>query len=281
MTPFELAVVGLLRDGSTPLYSMYWSVALAFAGRVSMASFLVLIDELLSDSSVELWQSVDEAGRGQRLSSVPERLEVFYSKVERDRSYDPFDLLLQLGPNAPAGEDPDWELRVDGDSGRFVIEGPRGAVPDDVGFALRFLDGRASELRRVEDGETVRVEGEIVRRKVPALALVEEAGRDPSADLGDPFYWLERWYASHCDGEWEHKNGVTITTLDNPGWRLRFDVGEEAVGWTPVRWHAEDADRWLDAWLDDGVLNVACGPRALREAVELIREAVTWRTGRI
>lgn len=281
MTPFELSVIGLLRDGSTPLYSMYWSVARAFHGRVSMASFLVLVDELLSDSSVELWQSVDEAGRGLRLSSVPERLEVFYSKVERDRSYDPFDLLLQLGPNAPSGEDPDWELSVDGDAGRFVVEGPRGAVPDDVGFALRFLDGRATELRRVDDGETVRIEGEILRRKTPAPALAEAASRNPSADIGDPFHWIEQWYASHCDGVWERENGIEIRSLEKPGWLLRFDVGEEAVAWKPVRWDVDDADRWLDAWLDDGVLNVACGPRALREAVALIREAVTWRTRRL
>lgn len=282
MTPFELSVIGPLRDGSTPLYSMYWSVAREFGGLVPIASFLALVDELLSESSVELWQAVDEAGRGRRLSSVPERLEVFYAKVERDRSYDPFDLLLQLGPNAPSGEDPDWELRVDGEARRFVVEGQRGAVPDDMGFALRFLDGRACELRRIEDGETVRVEGEIVPRRAEAFALPEAAaGHDASADIGDPFYWIERWYASHCDGVWEREKGIEIRSLDTPGWSLRFDVGEEAVAWKPVKRDRDEQRDWLHAWLDDGVLNVACGPGALREAVELIREAVTWRTGRI
>jgi hypothetical protein len=33
----------------------------------------------------------------------------------------------------------------------------------------------------------------------------------------DLLEWLMRWYAAHCDGEWEHTYGVVIDTLDNPG----------------------------------------------------------------
>ncbi len=51
MTPFEFAIVGLLCDAPTPLYSMYWSVNRAFGGLVSMTSFLALVDELLSERS--------------------------------------------------------------------------------------------------------------------------------------------------------------------------------------------------------------------------------------
>jgi hypothetical protein len=29
---------------------------------------------------------------------------------------------------------------------------------------------------------------------------------------------LSRWYAAHCSGEWEHQYGVSIQTIDNPGW---------------------------------------------------------------
>jgi hypothetical protein len=39
----------------------------------------------------------------------------------------------------------------------------------------------------------------------------------------DPFEWLERWYQEQCDGEWEHHYGVTIETLDNPGWLVQVD----------------------------------------------------------
>jgi hypothetical protein len=36
--------------------------------------------------------------------------------------------------------------------------------------------------------------------------------------------WLQEWYLSHCDGDWEHQYGISITTLDNPGWYLEIDL---------------------------------------------------------
>ncbi len=35
---------------------------------------------------------------------------------------------------------------------------------------------------------------------------------------------LQNWFDSQCDGEWEHHHGVSIETLDNPGWRVKIDV---------------------------------------------------------
>jgi hypothetical protein len=42
----------------------------------------------------------------------------------------------------------------------------------------------------------------------------------------EPLAWLAGWYQSHCDGDWEHQNGIRIGTLDNPGWWLDVDLGE-------------------------------------------------------
>jgi hypothetical protein len=36
--------------------------------------------------------------------------------------------------------------------------------------------------------------------------------------------WLQEWYKSQCDGDWEHQYGVSIKTLDNPGWDLKIDI---------------------------------------------------------
>lgn len=35
---------------------------------------------------------------------------------------------------------------------------------------------------------------------------------------------LMTWYAAECNGDWEHQYGVTLKTLDNPGWRLEVDL---------------------------------------------------------
>ena len=38
--------------------------------------------------------------------------------------------------------------------------------------------------------------------------------------------WLEKWYQSNCDTEWEHAYGIKINTLDNPGWIVEIDLAD-------------------------------------------------------
>ncbi len=35
---------------------------------------------------------------------------------------------------------------------------------------------------------------------------------------------LRKWYESQCNEDWEHQYGVTIGTLDNPGWTVTIDL---------------------------------------------------------
>lgn len=37
---------------------------------------------------------------------------------------------------------------------------------------------------------------------------------------------IMNWYASQCNGDWEHNFGVKIDTLDNPGWAIEIDLNE-------------------------------------------------------
>jgi hypothetical protein len=37
---------------------------------------------------------------------------------------------------------------------------------------------------------------------------------------------LQAWYISQCDGDWEHGYGISITTLDNPGWSVSINVAK-------------------------------------------------------
>jgi Immunity protein 53 len=82
---------------------------------------------------------------------------------------------------------------------------------------------------------------------------------------------LQDWYASHCDGEWEHDYGVDIGTLDNPGWRVRIALSGTAVAerpLEPVHIVRSEGD-WIEAWLEEGAWNGACGPLNLAETVAL------------
>ncbi len=57
--------------------------------------------------------------------------------------------------------------------------------------------------------------------------------------------WLEHWYSAQCDGAWEHTHGVTIHTLDNPGWHITINLDHtdmEHRSFEPVQHDASDTD---------------------------------------
>jgi Immunity protein 53 len=35
---------------------------------------------------------------------------------------------------------------------------------------------------------------------------------------------IQRWYASQCNGDWEHASGIKIESLDNPGWLIKINL---------------------------------------------------------
>lgn len=100
----------------------------------------------------------------------------------------------------------------------------------------------------------------------------------PPADFFDSdqssLTWLQAWYMSNCDGDWEHGYGVTIETLDNPGWMVRLELaGTPLAARTFDRFeYQRDEHDWLQMWLEDGALRVACGPLNLSEGLFRFRE---------
>jgi Immunity protein 53 len=88
-----------------------------------------------------------------------------------------------------------------------------------------------------------------------------------------PLVWLQGWFASHCDGDWEHDRGITIETLDNPGWRIRIELGgteQQAVPFDKVEVHRAEHD-WCIAWVDGTGFEAACGPLNLGEVIHAFR----------
>jgi hypothetical protein len=67
-----------------------------------------------------------------------------------------------------------------------------------------------------------------------------------------PIEFLQSWYLAQCNGEWEHVQGVTIETLDNPGWMVTIDLLGTALEDQPmVPLRAERAPNdWLVCEVD-------------------------------
>lgn len=77
---------------------------------------------------------------------------------------------------------------------------------------------------------------------------------------GDAIALLQQWYASQCNGNWEHSYGVRIDTLDNPGWILTVDLDETVLSGISV--HRDRIDRSDMDWAQHEVSGnkfIACG----------------------
>jgi hypothetical protein len=82
---------------------------------------------------------------------------------------------------------------------------------------------------------------------------------------------LEAWYAAQCDGDWEHSFGITIETLDNPGWAVRIDLADTPLAGRPFEQVRIDRspDDWLRCSVEAEVFKGAGGPGNLHEIVDV------------
>jgi hypothetical protein len=79
---------------------------------------------------------------------------------------------------------------------------------------------------------------------------------------------LQRWYLDQCDEDWEHSYGVTIGTLDNPGWSLTIDLVDTALEgkpFEPIQYgmlnEAETSeDEWIHCKVEDNKFTAFGGP---------------------
>lgn len=86
---------------------------------------------------------------------------------------------------------------------------------------------------------------------------------------------FSRWFAAHCDGEWEHAHGISIQTTDNPGWWIKISLeGTELAGrdFTMVSENTdaegfETGPRWLSCRIKDGQWHGAGDETRLAEII--------------
>lgn len=86
---------------------------------------------------------------------------------------------------------------------------------------------------------------------------------------------LQDWYLSRCDGEWEHKYGINIVSLDNPGWTVDMALtgtGLENVPFVEIIDMSSERE-WLRCWVDDNGWHGAGGPLML---AQLLRHFLAW-----
>jgi hypothetical protein len=85
----------------------------------------------------------------------------------------------------------------------------------------------------------------------------------------NPLSLLQDWYSAHCNGDWEHHYGLSIESLDNPGWHLKIDLcGTKAEGrtldWIEIERTEGD---WIHYSVKNNKFDAAMGPQNLEEAI--------------
>ena len=89
----------------------------------------------------------------------------------------------------------------------------------------------------------------------------------------DTLNWLQDWYLSQCDGEWEDSEGVKIESLDNPGWAV--DISLVDTEWESECFEAIAVERsehdWIHCKVEGGQFRGYGGPRNLQEILEVFR----------
>lgn len=85
--------------------------------------------------------------------------------------------------------------------------------------------------------------------------------------------WLQSWYSSQCDGDWEHEWGVRVETTDNPGWFVKINLEETELADRehPHQRVTRDEHDWVIVWTSEQTFHVACGPGNLTEGLSLFR----------
>ena len=103
----------------------------------------------------------------------------------------------------------------------------------------------------------------------------------------DSLEWLTQWYLAQCDEDWEHGFGITVETLDNPGWSLTVDLTDTplaAQSFAPIFHNVSptqaiqglDGDlRWWIAKVEKKQFKAYGGPRNLPDLIAVFR---AWAT---
>lgn len=85
--------------------------------------------------------------------------------------------------------------------------------------------------------------------------------------------WLQSWYTKQCNGDWEHTRGITLNTLDNPGWTLTVDLDQ--TPWASYRVERRFLERteqnWVHWKIADKQFRAEGGPGNLTELLAIFR----------
>ena len=92
---------------------------------------------------------------------------------------------------------------------------------------------------------------------------------------------LERWYAAQCNGDWEHTYGITLETVDNPGWYFKVDLTDTYLSdraFAEISENQGDDQKAFLCVVKDRVFIGCCPPNKLHDVISIFCAGRTTRS---
>jgi hypothetical protein len=88
--------------------------------------------------------------------------------------------------------------------------------------------------------------------------------------------WIQQWFKDNCDGDWEHGDGIHITTLDKPGWEVMIDISKTSVANIHIDWVLNEASKedWYGVKIENQKFNAAGDPGKLTFLLNLFKKMI-------
>ncbi len=88
---------------------------------------------------------------------------------------------------------------------------------------------------------------------------------------------LQNWYQINCNGDWEHSYGISIETLDNPGWTIKIDLLGTCLENMSFENSFDNESGNLDWYhikAEDNILKMACGSANLEQVLNIFFDTI-------
>ncbi len=92
--------------------------------------------------------------------------------------------------------------------------------------------------------------------------------------INEDLTWLLHWFATQCNGDWEHEFGIHITTLNPPGWHVTIsliDTELEDMDFEGIAIKRSETD-WLFCFIKEGNFEGSCGLFNLPEVLKAFKD---------
>lgn len=137
-------------------------------------------------------------------------------------------------------------------------------------------NGSSSSTPNNQINQAVQIRGDTALSAAPAGTNMNNFMSDAFPPRSEPeptsLKTVMDWYIEQCDGDWEHGEGISISTLDNPGWIMKARlVGTdlEGVQMAPIFEGCDpDMPVWIDCRIRDGRFVGACDPTQLPRVID-------------